>query len=461
MKNKSANIILTMQERKLIVNSSICDEDLELKDILMSYNKSILKNDLYNIKFSNERVFNNLISHEYREAIIKKSSLEWKHEKPLGVKKNPCELCGCTQSEQKYMIINEINKNKLEVGSSCITKFPSMDSNYKGESIKRYEKWLKYSPDKIERLAIFNNLFGGGKNIYKKWELRYKSYNIEFPNEFDKEFRDLIRSSKNYYKYFINGKIDLEQVKKFRVCINEVEYFFGKVEQFYNKNKMNKYICTKEIGIMLNKNGYCNLLDIIKDSNCIIKKDFSKYINSKEFVNRFNEEIKCEFSKIKLLLHEISDNNIIFTYKYKNFKSIFIELKLSNFVKKYSHIFYEKSELDFKQFINIVKLVNNKDNINEFLGIMELFTRKVGYYFEFNQELYDKQVVNVKKRGLKKSALINISDVIQDYMKILYLDNNNAKELIVNKLEELKWITFKEQEKYNIGNISEVFTKGK
>ena len=107
------------------------------------------------------------------------------------------------------------------------------------------------------------------------------------------------------------------------------------------------------------------------------------------------------------------------------------------------------------------KLVNNKDNINEFLGIMELFTRKVGYYFEFNQELYDKQVVNVKKRGLKKSALINISDVIQDYMKILYLDNNNAKELIVNKLEELKWITFKEQEKYNIGNISEVFTKGK
>ena len=135
MKNKSANIILTMQERKLIVNSSICDEDLELKDILMSYNKSILKNDLYNIKFSNERVFNNLISHEYREAIIKKSSLEWKHEKPLGVKKNPCELCGCTQSEQKYMIINEINKNKLEVGTASSLQYRRQCFCWK------YENW--------------------------------------------------------------------------------------------------------------------------------------------------------------------------------------------------------------------------------------------------------------------------------------------------------------------------------
>lgn len=460
MRNKSTNIILSIQERNLIANSTICDNDLELKQILMSYDKSILKNDLDHIKFKNERVFKNLISHEYREAIINRSSLEWRHDRPLGLKKNPCELCGCTQSEQKYLIVNDINKNKLEVGSSCITKFPSIDSRYKGESIKNYEKWSKYSPDKIDRLGIFNDLFGGGRDIYKDWELKYNSYDIEFPNDFDKEFALLMKNSRKYYRDFINGNIDESEVIKFKNCIQDSEYFFDKVSKFYNDNRNNKYICTKEIGDLYKRLNYNNSLIIIKDLKCQIPKEFSKYITNKEFISRFTTEIENCFEEVDLKFRYINDNEIVFSYQYNNFEDILLRISLTHFSELCYEIFYGDDLKNFSKVIKTIALLNDRNNINEFLGIIQFIIKGTGYYFEYDKSKNDNHNILVKKRGVKKSALMKVSDLLYRYPQILYLDKNESKNFIIDEIKELKWTTFEEQDKYDVGNIAELFAKG-
>lgn len=71
------------------------------------------------------------------------ASKEWVQQKPDGVIKIPCELCGNTKSEDKYIIYNRLNGNTLRVGSSCIYKFPKLDKKYMGVSISTISKLLK------------------------------------------------------------------------------------------------------------------------------------------------------------------------------------------------------------------------------------------------------------------------------------------------------------------------------
>lgn len=102
---KNKNVLLSTAEKNLIINSSMCTKDSELKSILKDIKKSIFNKNLEGIKIKNERVYQNLNSKESREELIEKSSIEWKNEKPIGMKKQPCQLCENTKSELKYIIL--------------------------------------------------------------------------------------------------------------------------------------------------------------------------------------------------------------------------------------------------------------------------------------------------------------------------------------------------------------------
>lgn len=310
------------------------------------------------------------------------------------------------------MIINEVNNNKLEVGSSCITKFPSINDKYKGESIKKIERWNKTSPEKLDRLGYFHDIFGGGKDIYQSWESIYNSYTIEFPNAFDNEFKLIIKNAGKIYKDFINCKSDINSLIEFKKCLREANYFFDKADEFYCENKINKYICTKEIGNLLRKLNYKNMLSIIKDSECLIQKDFAKYINNKEFIARFKKDIENCFERINLKLEAINENNIIFSIKYMYFEKVFIESSLSKFTNLYSDIFYVKRDLDFKKTMDSMMLLINKNNINEFLRIINFIIKDTGYYLYFDEFINDDQIITIRRKGIKKSATLTVNDLI-------------------------------------------------
>ena len=55
---------------------------------------------------------------------------------------------------------------------------------------------------------------------------------------------------------------------------------------------------------------------------------------------------------------------------------------------------------------------------------------------------------------------MKVSDLLYRYPQILYLDKNESKNFIIDEIKELKWTTFEEQDKYDVGNIAELFAKG-
>lgn len=455
------NVLLSTAEKNLIINSSICINDVELKEVLMNFRKSISKNDLNKIKAKNERIYRNLNSIQAREEYIEKSSSEWKNEKPIGLKKKPCQLCENKKSELKYIIVNVITGIKLEVGSSCITKFPKMDEKYHGESISTTDKWLRNFPERIDRLGNFVEMYNGGKDIFQMWKVKYDGFMIEFPSDYDKEFRKIKNNANRIYDGYIKGNLKYEDIKSFQIYIDDFNYFYKKCEKFYEENRNNKYICTKEIAKLLKKKQLNTTLDIIKGGNCSIPKGLAKSISEVGFIKNFKEEIFEAFSKFKIKLEEIDSQVIEFSYKYMTFEPIKLEIQIDSFTNRYSEIFYGENNFEKEEIFNSLTLKNERANINEFLGILEYLLSKKGFEFDYDVTLHAKQITELHKKNGKRYANIPIKNIINNYVKVLYISDKEARDFLIKEIENVKWITYEQRKKDDIGNISSIFALGK
>lgn len=458
MKEKNRKILLENREKNLIQNSSVCDNDLELKEVLSMFSNSINIIEIEKIKLTNPRIYKMLKTHESIKEMIENSSLEWEQEKPSGVKNFPCQLCGNPKSENKYIIKNIVNQNRLEVGSHCITQFPKMNKAYKGENINIINKWIKNSPEKLERLSNFSQMYGGGKDIINKWNQLYNSFEIEFPNEYDNEFDRIFRRGREIYNKYINGRIPDKDIVKFQDSIDDFNYLYKKCNRFVIENKSNKYIFTKSIASLLEKQKLTSTIKIIKDMDCIIKKDFAKYIYNSDFVTRFEKQIKNVFEKNKLILGEINKNPILVKYEYNNFDPILLEISLKEFSKRYYGVYYDDTNYKQEDLFQNLSLKDEIKNVEKFINILNEILKNSGYYLKFDIDIYSEHNVQIHNRSLKKFANINIKELCFKYTKILYLQSR-SQEFLFNEINNInKWITYEEAKKYDIGNISSKWT---
>lgn len=462
---KNKNVLISTAEKNLILNSSICVKDNELKKILLSFHKSISCRDLDYIKNINVRAYQIIKGKESREELIEKSSKEWRNEKPIGQKKQPCELCENAKSELKYVILNTVTKKRLEVGSSCIRKFPGMREKYHGESTITIDKWLKDSPERINRLGKFADRFNGGKDIFQLWKINYDAFSIEFPNDYDEQFSRIKSGANRIYLDYINGKISENELCKFQYYVDEFDYFYKKCKRFYDENKCDKYICTKDIARFLKKKNLNKTLSTIKDRECKIPKGLANSIAEIGFIKRFEKEIKIEFNKFDIKLVKIDSEFLEFAYKYKTFKALEFVIAPYKFTQLHSGIFYGENILEGTFFFESMMLKNEKNNIYEFLGIIEYWlnkkTNRKLFSFDYDVELHQKQIVELHKKKEKMYAEIQVYEIISQYIKILCLSDEEIYKFLDIKIKGLKWITYKERDKNDIGDISSVFTLGK
>ena len=143
LNTKDVKSLMSKQERSLILNSGISDNNEKLCEVLSLFNGRIEKKDINKIKQVDEDI-SKLIS--TREAVIEMvdiASLEWAHEEHKGKVRVPCELCGSKKSEDKYIIKNQVNNKRLLVGTSCIEKFEKIDNKLYGLSLSEINKLSK------------------------------------------------------------------------------------------------------------------------------------------------------------------------------------------------------------------------------------------------------------------------------------------------------------------------------
>lgn len=155
-----------------------------------------------------------------------------------------------------------------------------------------------------------------------------------------------------------------------------------------------------------------------------------------------------------LYLDRILESDIKFFVQYANYTTKFkVEIPLKDFVMKYSHIFYGYPLCNFNNGIYF-RLSRSLENIQLFLDRIESVLRFDKYYFKFNNDLYDRNEIQLYKRGIKKYAIIDLYEFLSEYTSILWLNDTDSRKFLSDKFKKLDWITFDERNKYKIGSIS-------
>lgn len=454
----SLQTLMTKQQVNLLLRSSICDDNKKFKDVLCYFKRRIVTKDLAQIQAIDTEIYNIFKTKDALREIVNKAPLEWRPKEYIGEMKRPCELCGSVKSEQKYIIVNIINNKELLVGSSCIFKFKKMDKKLHGISINTLARLSKHNPEKLQRIIEFNELYDSGEEIFKEWSNKYNSFDIIFPKEYDHEFQKILKEGKRYYKKYIDGKSKDSNVKSFQIYISDFEHLHKKCMNYYECKKDNKYVISKQIAKFLKDKGMTTTLEYIQDKE-EITKDIAKHVYHHDFVSRFKVDIQIEFKKFNIELKGIDEKNIRFAYKYKNY-AIELYNTLENFVCKFSDIFYNIDHFTKDDVTSSLQISKNVTNVEGFIDILDIVLRKTGYYFKIDVELYEKQQVELYKKGSKKFTILNLNHILDGYKECLFLNEVEAKNIILSKISSINyWVDKSDKEKYDIGNISEKFAK--
>lgn len=458
-KKRKVQALVNKQEKNLIMNSSICDKNKKLKEVLSLFNGRIQKKDLPKIKNIDEEVYKIIKTRDAVEEMRDTASLEWVQKEYKGKIKIPCQLCGSKKSEEKFTIINRINKKELLVGTSCISKFPKMDNKLYGISIVQIPKLSKNNSKKLEKIVKFNDLYGSARDIFDNWKSKYNKFGIIFPKNYDDDFSNILKKSRGIYNSYINGRIDDARLKSFEICINDFNYRYKKCKKFYNDNKNNKYICTKEIANLLNNNELKTTLTYIQEKGKITK-DIARNIYHIDFVERFKCDIENTFKKYNITLKSLNNQFISFFYEYRKFEPILLENSLKDFTYRFSNIFYGVNNFSQQYIFKGLTIKNTYSNSYNFLEILDDILKGSGYYFFINEELYGKQQIELNRKGFNSFAILDLKDILNNFNEVLYLNKVKSRTILLNYVENIhKWIDKSDKEKYDIGNIAEVWAK--
>ncbi|MBC2580822.1 hypothetical protein, partial [Clostridium sp. DJ247] len=330
LSNRKVKALMTKEEKNLIMKSSICDIDGKLKEVLSLFKDRIENKDLDKILELDSEVYKLIKTRDAVEEMRDTASLEWLQHSYQGNVKEPCQLCGNRRSEEKFIITNRINGNKLSVGSRCIFKFPKMDTKLHGVPITQVAKLHKTNPGKLKRIVKFNELYGSAIDLFNYWKNKYNEFNIIFPKSYDDDFNNILKQGRKIYNSYINGKINNDRLKSFQTYIDDFSYRYKKCKEFYNDNKNDKYVCTKKIANLLNDNNLKTTLIYIQEKGKITK-DVARNVYHIDFVDRFKTDIKNTFNKYNVILENLNDQLISFSYEYRSFEPILLENSLKNF----------------------------------------------------------------------------------------------------------------------------------
>lgn len=446
-------LLLYIHEINLIINSSICDKDKNLKEVLGGFSNKksgIAYKDLDVINKSYKEVYKKISSKEVIKELVERSSQEWEQLKPIGKIAKPCKLCGNPKSEEKFIIRNKINKNEMQVGSKCIEKFSKISRSISGEKLQQLIKYNEKDPEIYNRLQKFNEKYNGGKSIIDNWKYEYDKFKIIFPIDFRTDYNRIIKESTKFYKHFKLGKIEENKLPYFENYIVDFNYLMNKCKKFEEKNKKNRFLCTKSIRDALIKDNREGIFKKIEEHGGIIEPWITKYIYNTEFVLRFVVEIENMLKMRYINLDKIEQGNIIISIEAKFDKNIKLNIPTKVFMSNFSEGIYKNINFERSQLLNKMMIFNKEDNIYNFLGVIDTLISEYGYKFEFGDNWYEKGIIEVHKDEMY--AEIKMENIIKKNF-IFYKSEKEIKRELNNWLDELRWRHISYKKKYNIESI--------
>lgn len=384
----------------------------------------------------------NTIRYSFKE-LVEEASSEWVNVGCVDTKKIVCDLCGSSNLKFNFKIKNQINNNEMIIGSSCIEKFPNINSG--NVNMKEH----KSRANKIYRSNYINEIYPNIVDMINSWKNFYSSFPILLNEELNSKFTNLLKDSDAFYNDFINGKILQKDAYNFKNYIDEFNLLKKEANYFLDEKKDNIYICDRKIVNWISQNikDKEKLIDIIRKNDGLIDENTSKYIYSIDFIRRFQKNIESEFGKFNFYIESLNkENGIVISYKVSRNNIIKLSMRLSGFMKKFNFICFDSDKCISKEkIIAEFGFYIENDNINNLIYEINLNLEDTKYYVEANGKylrfIRNKKYEDKYNKHTEQYTEIDINKFFDIIKNELLNQNKNIRKIILNKIHKFKnWI---------------------
>lgn len=466
MSRKLEKSILSRDEISLLLNSetsknkdlcgNLYDVLLKLKNFSTQKLKATSMDDLekYGIDnkaksvltYNKNKFFSIVLNEWYAEQKIE--------EDPS--KKSRCELCN-TPNKYLFYIRNTGNNISLNVGSSCIKKFPGIEGYV--EAHKRLSNIIKKQQE-LRRMYKFKEKFPDAENIIGSIKSYFNTLPILLPEKLYCDLRDLSNRMQSIYsKYVYEGKVPYKTILSsfdlFELQIQNFNKLKKDADDFVNRNINKPNICKRrEIDWLLENDKEKVILSIAKNDGEYTLNTITN-IFSNEFIN----------DNLKIFI----DSNLSQTFRIKG-----VNPKTHKFIFEFNKFGYTPPLMFYVSYSDFMKLIGNQCIINnqkysnmEISKVISIFTSKnnlksiIRYTYNIMYELYyeflfssDKNILMVYRKV--DGAITTISHIkfMEIYQNLILRPDEEIKNKLKNMIKQYKnWISVSEQYRLGYKNI--------
>lgn len=466
MSRKLEKSILSRDEISLLLNSetsknkdlcgNLYDVLLKLKNFSTQKLKATSMDDLekYGIDnkaksvltYNKNKFFSIVLNEWYAEQKIE--------EDPS--KKSRCELCN-TPNKYLFYIRNTGNNISLNVGSSCIKKFPGIEGYV--EAHKRLSNIIKKQQE-LRRMYKFKEKFPDAENIIGSIKSYFNTLPILLPEKLYCDLRDLSNRMQSIYsKYVYEGKVPYKTILSsfdlFELQIQNFNKLKKDADDFVNRNINKPNVCKRrEIDWLLENDKEKVILSIAKNDGEYTLNTITN-IFSNEFIN----------DNLKIFI----DSNLSQTFRIKG-----VNPKTHKFIFEFNKFGYTPPLMFYVSYSDFMKLIGNQCIINnqkysnmEISKVISIFTSKnnlksiIRYTYNIMYELYyeflfssDKNILMVYRKV--DGAITTISHIkfMEIYQNLILRPDEEIKNKLKNMIKQYKnWISVSEQYRLGYKNI--------
>lgn len=452
MSRKISKSILSRDEVSLLLNSE------EPKNELLYGNLFSVLNNITDLKAISLEQLNklNLDTHAKaaltynKKLLMSNVNAEWFVEAESSEDESQKIRCGLCNTPNKYLfyIRNRKNNIQLNVGSSCMKKFPSIEgySNYKYEMNKSIR-----TQQTIARRSKFHERFPNVQEILDSTSFYFDNLPILLPNTLYFPLRENVKSLRLIYRDYINsGKkpfnTPTDSFTLFSEYLNQFNQLKSKADSFVRKN-MGKYlICRRNELDWLIANKKSDFITIMTLNNGCYTENIIKQMTHYGFLQRFFKNFCTANTYTSIQILNIVDENdpFKFTIEHHGCKFLYY-INVKKFMKNigYKCILETNYHFAFCELFQNSNIAINQNNLQNIFDIIEDTSIKFGYYLLTDDTTQNIYIYKKLDKSIKEFTFAMFLKLYSVYA----IQKSNDIYRTISLLTSKNWISFEEQAK--------------
>ncbi|PFJ11570.1 hypothetical protein COD67_23030 [Bacillus cereus] len=330
-----------------------------------------------------------------------------------------CSLCKQKNNKLVFHIKNKFNGKRVNVGSTCIGAFDSLEYP-SGVSKKEVIKKARQQ----SRLQDLIFKFPGIEKIVTSWEKELDIYEVLIPQEIEEPYREVGKKLKQQYDKHLKKGSSESDIKNIRKYLLDRKKFIIKMKKYEEENKNQDFVVTMEMVKWLRRKKDLETIEVLKRTGYVQSRLAYKILEPK-FVESLIPKFNQHFKKNNIEIVNYNKEELYF--KIKPFYHLEFHLKVmcNKLIRDFgSLIFDDKSYIkpSVNNIFSVAYLFSEVEQeivINELNRIQSSITMKL-HHFGYEYDHFERNEIDLFDTRIKKYIVVKMNKFLEDFKGVAF-----------------------------------------